>query len=146
MPFGYVLETWEPSLAKGIRLGKFVQTHTGRWAYCVDLAAGDRLRQLRAWGIAPCVLKAMRERNVGTIRLHVKGEQYDLVVSLEDALRYGHLSSFEGRTSRHYHVPEDRWQRVRRMITPFVRDILTLPWIDELPARELDPERQMALL
>lgn len=138
-----ILEAFEPSERRVVRLGKIVPLKFrdgGAWAYVNNLNA--QLRETESFGVAPPVVKLMDRWNVELV-VYFWGKTPYLINrgTIERAPRYSH-----GNKVPYFQVPIRWWRKLGYTPSgPWVNndDVLTLAW-DE-PARTYAPEMAQQL-
>ncbi|HUV74780.1 MAG TPA: hypothetical protein VMW79_10760 [Anaerolineae bacterium] len=112
-----VLTFVEPGLQRRVFAGKIVWLHVrhggGIYAYMNDVRLDrDLMRDLDAWGVAPCVLEVMGRMAIDVIHYCCRDEDVTYVSSPGQVRRYGELLRCSGRGA-HWHLPRRYWQRVK---------------------------------
>jgi hypothetical protein len=146
-----VIKIWEPGLRKVIQAGKFVLAfcpHLGaQWVYAYDIPLVDRMGVLDAWGVAPAILRAMRERDIHVIHYYNAEEDVTYVTTDRVVRQRGILQAHKGRGVCYYHLQFADWQKVRGRPCRYPRtnQALSLAWAEEERKVPLPEIRQMAL-
>ena len=115
-PVECLLITHEPGLQRQITLGKLIWIHVrdggGYFAYVNDVTVEwDLMRDLDAWGIAPCVLERMARMGIDEIHFCCKDEGVTYIANVGDVHRFGELKQF-GTRGAHWHLPRRFWGKI----------------------------------
>lgn len=130
----------EPGLQRRVIAGKICWLHVrdggGIYAYVNDVTVQrDLMRDLDAWGVAPCVLAVMDEMRVDLIHYCCRDEDVTYVSSPGEVRRYGELLQCSGRGT-HWHLPRRYWQQVKGIQRyRWINSQIVLEWMEPEVAR-----------
>lgn len=125
---------YEPGLKQQIQAGKFVAIGSSsgpKWVYQNNVGPGDLMEVLDAWGVAPCVLKAMREYGVLEVHYYALEENQTYIATPQRVWLEG-IKQAHGRRGTYFHLPRKLWDRFEGRIAqyPWASQRLTLQWIE----------------
>ncbi|HUW94554.1 MAG TPA: hypothetical protein VMW58_02105 [Anaerolineae bacterium] len=133
-----VITFYEPGLGREVKAGKFVWLQvSGARGYMVYVnnvsLEWDLMRDLDAWGIAPCVLEAMKSMDIDEIHFVCREEGMTYIATPAEVRRFGELRKY-GSRGTHWHLARRYWRR-----NLGTREY---PWVNrEWNLRWLEPER-----